>query len=383
MSANTRLIKILFVKRHEKKKGVGVGPLKFQNSMQRIFSDSPNFKLIVIDDQAKIRYKLLNHIYEFIQSIRVIHILLDYVYLMTQVILYRKNVDYLIISHYFKYGLFAIFVSFFFKIPFIVPILGWGEKEMSLAGIPKIEMSIQLKYESWVYRKAKYILTSDDLIKGYVKIVKNKDKFLSFYSLIDTNVVKPTPKSEVLINRLGVKNKKVILTVASLVPGKPKAFGLNILIEAFALVKKEYNDVVLLIAGNGRRGKEFEDLIKRLNLKNDVRPLGFCANIIEIVNLSDIFTLIFLFGGGVGFAIMEAMACEKPCVVSRTSGTEFLIDEKEVLLVDLDPKDIADKILLLLNDKKYAQNIGINARKRIESECSIKVGEEKLFNELS
>jgi glycosyltransferase involved in cell wall biosynthesis len=240
-----------------------------------------------------------------------------------------------------------------------------------------------LKYESWVYRKAKYILTSDDLMNGYVKTVKNKDKFLSFYSLIDTNVVRPTPKSEVLINKLGVKNKKVILTVASLVPGKPKAFGLNILIEAFALVKKAYNDVVLLIAGNGRRGKEFEDVIKKLNLKNDVRLLGFCTNIIEIVNLSDIFTLIFLFGGGVGFAIMEAMACEKPCVVSRTSGTEFLIDEKEVLLVDLDPKDIADKILLLLNDKKYAQNIGINARKRIESECSIKVGEEKLFNELS
>ncbi len=76
------------------------------------------------------------------------------------------------------------------------------------------------------------------------------------------------------------------------------------------------------------------------------------------------------------------MACEKPCVISRTSGTEILRDREEVLL-SLDSKDIADNIILLLKDEEYARKIGINARKRIEAEFSIEKVGEKIFNKLS
>jgi len=103
----------------------------------------------------------------------------------------------------------------------------------------------------------------------------------------------------------------------------------------------------------------------------------------ELLNLSDVFTLIYSFGGGIGFATLEAMACEKPCAISRTSGTEVLSDGKEVLLVNYDTKDIADKIMLLLKDEKYARYIGINARKRIEKDCSVEKTEEKLVKKLS
>ncbi|RLJ01592.1 MAG: hypothetical protein DRP08_05345, partial [Candidatus Aenigmatarchaeota archaeon] len=98
-----------------------------------------------------------------------------------------------------------------------------------------------------------------------------------------------------------------------------------------------------------------------------------------LINSSDIFTLIFPFGGGIGSGIKEAMACEIPCVISNTSGTEVLKDREEVLLVDYDVNDIADKILLLLKDEKLARNIGINARKRIEKDFSI----EKVANKIA
>lgn len=104
---------------------------------------------------------------------------------------------------------------------------------------------------------------------------------------------------------------------------------------------------------------------------------------LELLNLADIFALIFPFGGGIGLAIKEAMACEKPCIVSKTSGTEVLSDGEEVLLASLDPKDIADKILLLLQDEEYARKIGINARKRLKADFSIEKVGEKLFNKLS
>jgi glycosyltransferase involved in cell wall biosynthesis len=371
-------IKILFLKKKQKLGGVTV----IQNIMFSIFSGSPEFKLVIMDEQPKSKNTHINNTYNFIQSISIINTFLNYIYLLFQVIKNRKDADYLFLPHPFKYGLFAILVSSLFKIPFIVPILGWEEKELRLRGASQIEIFLRLKYESWLYRKAKYLLASDDLISAYSKIVKNKNKFLSFYSLIDTDRFTPMPKSEILRNKLGVGTKRVILSVTG--TQGPKAEGLRMLLEAFTILREDCNNITLLIAGKGRQYKEFENIIKKMNVDGyDIRLLGHCDNMPELINLSDFFTLIFPFAGGVGLAIMEAMACGKPCAVSRTPGTEFFTDGKEVLLVNFDPKDIADKIRLLLMDEDYAREMGINARKRIETECSIKVGKENLFNKLS
>jgi glycosyltransferase involved in cell wall biosynthesis len=369
--------KILFLKNTELTLGVAT----YQNGMLRLFKNIPNFKLIIVDDDFEVRSKLLNSVFQSILQLCLVKFLLRYLYLATKIRKHIKYVDYLYISTYFRYGLFAILISALFKIPFIVPILGWEEKELRLRGASEIEIFIKLKYESWVYRKAKYILTSEDLMKGYSKIVKDKNKFLIIDSPIDTKIFKPDSKSEVLKNKLKVNNKKVILTATALYG--VKANGLKMLIEAFILIRKEYDNVILLIAGNGPRKKELEGLSKELSVDESIVFLGYCDNMIELINLSDVFTLIFSFGGGIGAAIKEAMACEKPCVVSRISGTEVLINGKEVLVVNYNAKDIADKILLILKDEKYALNLGINARKRIENDYSIEKVEEKLIRKLS
>lgn len=366
---HTNQIKILFLLKKKDRGGI----YGYQDIMLRIFNKGPSFKLYIIDEKAK------NRIYQFLQSIRVIHILFDYVYLMPKVIKYRKDVDYLFIPHHFKYGLFAVLVSSLFKIPFIVPIFGYTEIELKLKDVKKIERFIQLKYEYWIFSKAKYLLSSDDLINEYNKIIKNKNKFLSFYCLIDTNKFKPMPKSETLKNDLGIANKKVILTVTGFRHGK--GVGLKILLEAFVLIKKEYKNVILLIAGWDPEIKEYKELVKVLNIEDDVMFLGYCDNIPELMNISDIFTLIFAFGGGIGSTVMEAMACEKACIISRTPGTEILNDE-EVLLVNLDPREIADKIMLVLKDEEYARRIAINAKKRAEADFSIERAEDKLIKKL-
>jgi len=377
MSVNINPIRILFLK----KKKLGIGTSVVQRNMLRLFEESPNFKLIVIDDQMKIKNKFLDYIYRLMQSIRVMYILFDYIYLMSQVIRYRKKVDYLFIPHYFKYGLLAILVSSLFKIPFIVPLLAWNEKELRLEGASKVKIFIWLKYEYWVLRKAKCILSSKDLINNYVNIIKNKNKFLRFYFPIDIDKFKPEPKSEVLNDRLGVSGKKVIFTAAPLEGVKGE--GIKILLKAFALVKKERNNVTLLIAGNGRQRMELEDLAKALNIKNDVIFLGYCDNIPELLNLCDVFTLIFPFGGGIGMATKEAMACGKPCVISKTSGTKVLNNGNEVLLVAADPENIAGKIKLLLEDEKYARYLGINAKRRAEADFSIQSAGNRLNKKLS
>lgn len=218
----------------------------YQNNMLHLFNNNYNFKLIVTEEGPKIRNKILNYIYGFIQSIRFIHILFNYLYLTTQVIMFRKKVDYLFIAHHFKYGLFAILMSSLFRIPFIVPILGWAEKELMLKGISNIELFVRLKYEYWVLKKAKCILSPYDLTNKYVKVLKNRNKFLNIDSPIDTNRFKPMPKSEIWRDKLGLANKNIIFTAAPL--WGTKGEGIKILLKAFVLLKRTCGDVILLIA---------------------------------------------------------------------------------------------------------------------------------------
>jgi glycosyltransferase involved in cell wall biosynthesis len=373
-----KTIKILFLKNKELKR---YGVAAYQNSMLHLFKNIPNFKLTIVDDDFKVRSILVNNIFQSIKQLSILKFLLRYIYLIIKIRKHIRHVDFLFIPTYFRYGLLAISISSLFKIPFIVPLLGWGEEELSQRNASKIETFIKLQYSSLVYRNAKYILTSNDLMKGYSKIIKNKNTFLCIESPVDVNIFTPSPKSESLKNQLELNSKKNILTTAEL--DGVKAKGVEMLIEAFILIKKEYDNVILLIAGDGPRKRELEIIAKKSSVEDDIQFLGYCDNMPELINLSDVFTLILQFGGGIGAAIKEAMACEKPCVISRTSGTEILNDREEVLLVNYDAKDIADKILLILKDENYARRIGINARKKMENEYSLERTEEKLFEKLS
>ena len=371
---NMDTIKIIFLKK--KLKG---GFITYQNNLLHLFSSSPAFDLNVIDEEPKIRSDFINAVYRSIQSTPLINILFNYIYIMSRAMRYKKDACYLYIPHTFKYGFLAVLMSSLFKLPFIVPLGGWTEKELILRGVPKVELFLQLKYEKWVLRNARYVMTSPDLANGYGKVIKNRNKFLYAGLPIDTNKFKPMRESEDLRNKLKLEGKKIILTAAPL--EGVKGDGVKKLVEAFSHVKRECNNVILLVAGDGNQKKEIENVAESLNVE-DVMFLEHRDDMPELINLCDVFALIFEFGGGLGAAIKEAMACEKPCVISRTSGTEILRDREEVLL-SLDSKDIADNIILLLKDEEYARKIGINARKRIEAEFSIEKVGEKIFNKLS
>jgi glycosyltransferase involved in cell wall biosynthesis len=366
---------ILFLK----KKGIA-GIQTYQDNILHIISNSPHFRLILLDEEINNENKIINVMYRIANGISILKIGIIYIYLLKNLKNYREKVDYFFIPHHFKYGLLGIIASYLFDLPFITTMLGWSRKELELRRASRIETFIRLKYEEWVLKKARFVLSCDDIIDEYVKIIPKDEKFISLDCPVDLDIFRPIPRSENLIKEFELDNKKVILTVTSL--EGVKAEGLKILLKAFIKVKKEYKNVILLIAGDGPRRNEFEELILAMNEKNDIKLLGFCNNIPSLINSSDIFVLLFPFGGGIGSAIKEAMACEKPCVISKTSGTKQLRDGEEVLLVGLEPNEVSDKIIFLLRNEKFARELGINARKRVEKDFSMKRAEEILTEKL-
>lgn len=86
---------------------------------------------------------------------------------------------------------------------------------------------------------------------------------------------------------LGIANKRIIISVGRLIYVK----GFEYLITAFAKLKREIDDLTLLIIGDGEDRRKIEEVITNLGLTNDVFLLGHIKNenIAPYYLLADVF----------------------------------------------------------------------------------------------
>ena len=89
----------------------------------------------------------------------------------------------------------------------------------------------------------------------------------------------------------------------------------------------------LLICGLGTQRETLESLIEALGMKERIRLLGYRYDIRELLETADVFVL-GSYQEGLSVAIMEAMAMQKLCVVSKIRGNTDLIDGTNGILFD-------------------------------------------------
>ena len=74
---------------------------------------------------------------------------------------------------------------------------------------------------------------------------------------------------------------------------------------------------------------------------------------------------------GLPNALLEAMSSGNVCIAPRHIYKGYLKDKENVIMCSLDPKDIADKILILVNNPKLRKKIEKNARKFVEDNLKL------------
>lgn len=166
-------------------------------------------------------------------------------------------------------------------------------------------------------------------------------------------------------------NKKIVLTMAELIPRKNVEGAIN----AFAAA--ENKDAILLICGKGKELKKLKALVKELDLKDKVYFAGYRTDILEICRMSDI----FLFTSrqeGLPVAIMQAMAAGLPVIASDIRGNRDLLapekgSKSKDYLVDVDDtEEFTKKLNYLLKKEKECEKLGAenvaNCRKYFDIE---------------
>jgi phosphatidylinositol alpha-1,6-mannosyltransferase len=117
-----------------------------------------------------------------------------------------------------------------------------------------------------------------------------REKFKIITPGVDTNRFQPENRDRELVEKYGLTNKKVLLTVARLDERK----GHDKVIEAVAALKNEIPDIIYLIVGKGREQKRLKSLAKKLKVKDHVIFCGYVSDneLPKYYNLCDTFILL-------------------------------------------------------------------------------------------
>jgi colanic acid/amylovoran biosynthesis glycosyltransferase len=141
------------------------------------------------------------------------------------------------------------------------------------------------------------------------------------------------------------------------------------------------------IVGDGPQRKDLEELIKHLNLADNVKLLGARPN----DQLTDVFSRASIFlmpcvktkngdMDGIPVAMMEAMACEVPVVSTNISGIPELVEDGVTgrLAPERDVDELAKILTELLGDKDKIEKFGKAGHERVLKDFCISENATKL-----
>lgn len=162
---------------------------------------------------------------------------------------------------------------------------------------------------------------SNNLIDNYRL---DKKKVDTIYNPIDIDEIQKLVAQESQINSTFNSNQFTIINMGRLT--RPK--GQWHLIRALSYVKKEIEDVKLLILGQGELKGYLKELVDKLDLRNNVEFLGYQRNPFKYIASSDLFVFSSLYEG-FGNVLVEAMACGVPIISTdcRSGPREILAPE--------------------------------------------------------
>ena len=184
---------------------------------------------------------------------------------------------------------------------------------------------------------------------------------------LDTEFFSPIPIS------YKEKNELKVLFVGRL----DRLKGAHIFVEAIPIISKEMPDTSFILIGRdtntGPNNSSMRTYLENLIPNNIKERVSFFGNVerdilIDYYRGSDV-CVVPSFYENFPNTVMEAMSCGKAVVASNTGGIPEVIEDaiSGLLVKTGDAKDLAEKVIMLLKKRDMRENIGINARKRIES----------------
>jgi len=200
-------------------------------------------------------------------------------------------------------------------------------------------------------------------------LMKNRSRSIVIGHATDTKCFMPI--------KIKPQKRKILLSVGGLY----KIKGHHLIIKALEKIVAKGYDAELWIVGEGYYKNNLVELARKLNIAGRVKFLGkkLHEELAKIYNSSNVFVLANY--QEITPAVNEAMSCGIPVVAMQCGGDKFVIpsDDFGLMAKKFDIDDMAEKITMLLDDRKLAKKISQNGRKHILKNFSIENVAEKIY----
>jgi glycosyltransferase involved in cell wall biosynthesis len=154
-----------------------------------------------------------------------------------------------------------------------------------------------------------------------------------------------------------------------------KKKGLDILIESFSVISKDYPDIKLIIAGpdNENYKRELIPLINKLGVsKNILFPGMIEGNVKEEAYKKALMFILPSYSENFGMTVAEAMNAGAPVIISDRVGIYPLVEKYEAgIIVPPKVEDLVYAIEVLLNDREKRREIVRNGARLVNEEFNI------------
>lgn len=193
---------------------------------------------------------------------------------------------------------------------------------------------------------------SESLKQQTMELIEPDQQIETIFNFIDEREYVPRDTSE-LRSYFNIKSdEKVIIHVSNF----RKVKHVPDVVKSFAYIRKEM-PAKLLLVGDGPEMNVIVQLVKSLNLEEDVLFLGKQDNLSELYAISDL-KLLLSEKEAFGLVLIEAMACGVPCIGSNIGGIPEVIEHNENgFIVPLNDIEMVacHAIKLLKNDDMHSR----------------------------
>jgi glycosyltransferase involved in cell wall biosynthesis len=314
-----------------KSKGVDVelacmSPINAEGSIIGRKVKALNIRVEFLNERHKISIKLLYKIYNLL----------------------KKNKYHIVHVHGYKATIVAGIIALLCRIPFVSTYHGEAKGTPELLAYIKIE-NIVLLFAKKIIAVSKAI--KDELIKRKIKPYKIEVIFNGVRDISSTNSA----------GKNAFPDNIHVICLGRLIELK----RYDLVIDAIGRLKNRYPNILLTIAGNGPIRDQLEEKIRKKDLFNNVRLLGYVEHVEELYKSANIF-IISSETEGCPITLLEAM-CFSLSIISTNVGAigEIIEDGVDGILIGTnDVEELADSIEKLIEYTEFAAGIGKKARSK-------------------
>ena len=234
-------------------------------------------------------------------------------------------------------------------------------------GLVKIPIVKKLakKYESIVLSNSlKVLTTTHDMTRYSIEMGAKKESVEYFPLGINTDNFKPLKKDVSFRESVGIsENDNVVIFVGTIYPFA----GLMQIINNFENLKKENQNIKLIIVGGGPSYSQLKKLVIEKNLESEIILTNFIDQneIPKYISLADIcinpFEINYLTDRIVPTKIIEYLACGKPVLSTPLSGTKELLPNEKFGILYSNSDNFVNTLSSLLLDKNKLKQLGKQA----------------------